>query len=81
MAAAPRTEPKPRKQVVLADTLIFREYAHQVMSKGEWGAYPRTARLCKVSHEHVHKVVARHQPKKIDDSLAYKPAPYEVEYA
>ena len=79
MAAAPRIEANPRKRSIPDDALIYREYAHQLMSKGEWGAYSRTARLCKVSHEHVRKVVARHRPQKVDDSLAYQPAPGEEE--
>ncbi len=80
MAAAPRTEAKLRKRLVPDDALIYREYAHQVMSKGEWGAYSRTARLCHVSHEHVRKVVARHRPQKPDNLPSYEPAPGEVEY-
>ncbi len=78
MAAA--TAPRLKKRQLPDDALIYREYAHQVMSKGAWGAYSRTARICKVSHEHVRKVVARHLPPPSDDPVAYVPAPGEVEY-
>ncbi len=80
MAAAPRIKAHPRKRVVPDDALIYREYAHQLMSKGAWGAYSRTARICRVSHEHVRKVVARHLPPPSDDAVAYVPAPGEVKY-
>jgi len=55
------------------------------MSGGEWGSYSRTARICKVSHQHIRNVVERHGPKfsrndaKLQE-LAYEPAPGEVEY-
>jgi len=84
MAAAPRIQAPTRlkKRAVPDDALVYREYAHQVMSGGEWGAYSRTGRVCKVSHEHVRKVVVRHGPKKVEPKkeLAYQPAPGEIEY-
>ena len=81
VAAAPRVVAKKRDRAVPDDAVIYREYAHQVMTKGEWGAYSRTARICKVSQPHVTRVVARHEATKQPEDLAYEPAPGEVEYA
>ena len=80
VAAAPRVVAKKRDRAVPDDAVIYREYAHQVMTKGEWGAYSRTARICKVSQPHVTRVVARHEAKKKPEDLPYEPAPGEVEY-
>jgi hypothetical protein len=89
MAAAPiQTAQKKRPRPVPDDALVYREYAHQVMQGGEWGAFSRTARICKVSHQHVRNVVERHTAKPSrndavlrDTSLEYEPAPGELEFA
>src|SRR5688572_23821327 len=78
MAAA--AAPRPRTmRAVPDDALIYREYVHQV-SAGEWGAKSRTARICKVSPQHVINVIERHAPKPVEKPLEYQPAPGEVEY-
>ncbi len=81
-AAAPR---QLVKRPIPDDGVVYREYAHQIMAKGEYGAYSRTARVCGVSHVHVRNVVERVAPKKVEvtpevEELAYQPAPGQEEH-
>ena len=85
MAAAPTTKPT-RGRVIPDEAVIHREYSHQVMSGGKRGALARTARICKVSDQHVANVIKRYEASRNlaqlpEHSLDYEPAPGELEYA
>ncbi len=72
------------KKELPCDEVIYREYAHQVMSCGERGAYARTAKAFNnlFTDQHASNAVKRHlarQPKPV--GVEYVPAPGEAELA